>query len=162
MFVAFLALALLQWKPYPPGTMPEDVARLQNDEKVRFVRYSISPRRAYVSMLALKKDDTVVVRATDFCSSFKLNKAQKKDFSYAYRHLDYARFKKKRHKGKRPSQDDNMDVFLQVRRKDGSVWRWSNVKWQHPGPDLIFDTLEVWVYLARPEEQVNPDKAKQP
>jgi hypothetical protein len=133
---------------------PHEAIKLRKGEVCRYYRYSAGhySGRKYQSLVVVRTDYTVIVKATDFEDSFKMNAAQIKDWQSSMSFLDPKAMRKERRteKGKPSDEAGGIDCYLAV-KKNGKLYTGDNVRWR-PGFVPIIDNLEVFAYLSNPHK----------
>lgn len=143
--------------PLPPDLSPQAALRMDAGDILRMYKRSLrDPARPYRSLVIVRRDGTVRVRTLIHGARFLLSDGQRSDLDDAVRTFDLRRFTRAPRKSKRPpSAEGDVDYFVTLRR-GGRVVSWTNTQYDFPGPDPLFDCLEVYEYLGRPEEKAEP------
>jgi hypothetical protein len=132
---------------------PQRVVKLQKGEVCRYFRVSggHGGKRLYQSLVVVREDHTVICKATDFESSFKMNAEQIKSWNNSVGNFDPKRmFGTKRKEKTLPSAaPGGVDYYLTLKigRK---TYSGNNVKWDM-GYVFVIDNLEAFFYLERPK-----------
>jgi hypothetical protein len=133
---------------------PQKAVKLQKGDVCRYFRVSggHGGKRLYQSLVVVRADHTVICKATDFESSFKMNAEQIKSWNNSVANFDPKRmFVTKRKEKTLPSAaPGGVDYYLTL-KIGKKTYAGDNVKWDM-GYVFVIDNLEVFFYLERPKK----------
>ncbi len=146
-----VALSLLVAGQLKATIKPFTEVKLHKDELLRLVKLGgKTDYGIYRNVLILKKDGTVINKAWNKTYTMKINERQWDDyktnleyFPQNWQHL--ANLPKAK---KSEMRSDRTEFYLQVRCK-GKIKKWNSVGRAEPWPFPLFDTTDVWEYLAK-------------
>lgn len=130
---------------------PIKESTLHKDELLRLVKLGgKTPYGTYRNVLVLKKNHLVIDKGWNKTYYMQLNDAQWDDYkvNLEYFPQNWPYLAKHKKIKKSEIRSDRTEFYLQVRYK-GTIKKWSSVGKEEPWPFPLFDTTDVWEYLAK-------------